>query len=84
MGLLQVVCFGAEIATLTPVFLTAPAVLVRGVIGRKGRSVSLRVEKAKLLRMEDIAERLPTLPDEPSVPIAVLSDLPHLVEVFGR
>ena len=84
MGLLQVVCFGAEIATLTPVFLTAPAILVRGILGRRGRSVSLRVEKAKLLRMEDIAERLPTLPDETSAPITVMSDLPHLVEVFGR
>lgn len=77
MGLLQIVCFGAEIATLTSVFLTAPAILVRGVIERKGRSVSLRAEKAKLLRMEDLAERLPTLPEDPA-------DIPHHVEVFGR
>ncbi|MCW3097484.1 MAG: dnaE2 [Chthonomonadaceae bacterium] len=84
MGLLQVVCFGAEIATLTPVFLTAPAILVRGVLGRKGRAVSLRVEKAKLLRMEDLAERLPTLPNEPPTELAVLDSMPHQVEVFGR
>lgn len=81
MGLLQMVCFGAEIAPLTPVFLTAPAVLVRGIIGHKGRAVSLRVEKAKLLRMEDLTERLPTLPDDKTV---VLEAIPHLVEVFGR
>jgi error-prone DNA polymerase len=85
MGLLQLVCFGAEIPTLTPVFLTAPAVLVRGVIERKGRSVSLRVEKARLLRMTALAERLPAMSDAATeAQLPTREEMPHHVEVFGR
>jgi hypothetical protein len=47
--------------------------------------VSLRAEKAKLLRMEDIATRLPTIPNAALVEsIVLLGEMPHQVEVFGH
>ncbi|HSV72491.1 MAG TPA: DNA polymerase III subunit alpha, partial [Chthonomonadales bacterium] len=56
MGTLQATIAGPAIDACTAVFLTSPAVLVRGRIVRKGQGVSLQVERAKPLRMADLAQ----------------------------
>ena len=56
-ALLQSICFGEALQEYTGVFLTAPAILVRGVIEHKGRGTSLRIEKAKPLRMNEFVSR---------------------------
>ncbi len=59
--MLQISVFGEAIWETTTVFLTSPAVLVEGVIERRGSGASLMVEKAQPLRMQDFASQGPTL-----------------------
>src|ERR1019366_2786009 len=56
MDLIQIICVGEAITNLTSTFLTAPAVLVRGKIERRGNTVSLLAENARLLRIQDFLE----------------------------
>ena len=51
--MLQAVALGDVLWQVTSTFLSSPAVIVRGVIERKGRGIMLRIEKAKLLRFQD-------------------------------
>ncbi|MCC6728431.1 MAG: DNA polymerase III subunit alpha [Chthonomonadales bacterium] len=81
--MLQATCAGAAIETCTPVFLTAPAVVVRGVIARRGSGATLQVEKARPLRMRELARRTDLLAEyvarheaahvaeEPALPVHV-------------
>jgi error-prone DNA polymerase len=62
--MLQTSVFGDAIWETTTVFLTSPAVIVRGKIERRGRGSSLMLEKAMPLRFQDFAE-------EDGEPIAV-------------
>jgi error-prone DNA polymerase len=51
--MIQAVALGEVIWQTTSTFLTSPAVVVRGTIERRGRGVMLKLEQAKLLRMQD-------------------------------
>lgn len=62
-GLLQTVCFGKVIEEYTAVFLTAPAVIVEGIIERKGNGAGMRVLRAAPLRLADVEPR-----DRESIP----------------
>jgi error-prone DNA polymerase len=53
--MLQSTVLGDAIWETTTVFLTSPAVLVRGVMERRGNGSSLMLEKAKPLRFQDYA-----------------------------
>ncbi len=51
--LLQLICIGEALQNHTGLFLTAPAIVVRGVIERKGAGASLKVEQARPLCLRD-------------------------------
>jgi hypothetical protein len=55
--LVQLICVDAAIDLCTPVFLTSQAVIVEGVIQRKGKGATLMVERAALFRPEKLAGR---------------------------
>jgi error-prone DNA polymerase len=54
-GLLQAVCVGEAIESCTSTFLTSAAVLVTGVLERKGSGCMLRVEEAYPLQVQKLA-----------------------------
>jgi error-prone DNA polymerase len=54
-GLLHATIAGEAIDTCTSIFLTSPAVIVRGLVKRQGRGAQLLVEKVKPLRMAEMA-----------------------------
>lgn len=86
-ALLQAICFGEPLQRLTGLFLTAPAIMVRGVIEHKGRGTSLRIEKAKPLRMCEIVSQAPDdiEPIEEGRPHVIERiEPPAKVQVFGR
>lgn len=88
---IQLVCFGEAIQKYTGLFLTAPALIVRGVIERRGRGVMLQVEKARSLRLADFVADAPLFGQDPLGGARTLSTLPPVMEreiarpiVFGR
>ncbi len=90
-AVLQAICVGEPLQEHTGLFLTAPAVIVRGVIEHRGRGTSLRIERAKALRITDAALRQQNIepgpqptPEEalPNRPDRV--DPPLKVKAYGR
>ncbi len=77
---LQLICSGEALA-LTPVFLLSPAIIVRGILQRKGQGVSLKVERAKALRMSELAAPDPVTGGEesPHAPDQRASAIDHLL-----
>jgi error-prone DNA polymerase len=76
-GLLPVTVAGAAIASCTAGFLTSPAVVVEGILQRRGRGANLLVERVAPLRLRDmtalplqIMERSETEPAEALEPSA--------------
>ena len=61
--MLEVAVLGEAILHTTSVFLTSPAVIVRGTIQRKGQGISLLLEKAKYLILADYLEE----PEQPTI-----------------
>jgi error-prone DNA polymerase len=56
-AVLQAICVGEPLKEHTGLFLTTPAVIVRGIIEHRGRGSSLKIERAKALRITDAALR---------------------------
>jgi len=89
--MIQAVALGDAIWETTSTFLTSPAVAVRGVIERKGTGVMLKIEKAKLLRLQDYRDPDEGLHVMPPVVrtypgtklVADMSTVPELSEVRG-
>ena len=82
-GLLQAICIGEPLKHFTGLFLTEPAVVVRGRIEHKGKGTMLRIEQAKALSMSELAAQLPGITiQEEAAP--QLYTLPTKVRVFGR
>lgn len=52
-GLLPVTVIGEALDPCTPVFLTAPAVIVEGIVEKRGRGTSLKAERACPLTLHD-------------------------------
>ena len=55
--MMQVTVLGEAIWETTTVFLTSPAVVVEGIIERRGSGAGLRLEKARPLRMQEFAQQ---------------------------
>jgi hypothetical protein len=59
---LQATCVKDALEQFASVFLLSPAVVVRGIIQRKGTGASLLVEKAKTLRLAEFSAPPPVYP----------------------
>ena len=64
-GFIQCVCMGRALEECTPVFLLSPAVIVRGIVERRGTGMSLRVEKVKSLALHEIVLPFPYTESRP-------------------
>ncbi|NLI01138.1 MAG: DNA polymerase III subunit alpha [Chthonomonadales bacterium] len=82
-GLLPVTVSGKAIATCTAGFLTSPAVVVEGVLQRRGRGATLYVERVASLRLRD-ATALPTQIMERSGTVSAADPAPAPVRAPAR
>lgn len=91
-AMLQAICVGEPLQEHTGLFLTAPAVIVRGTIEHRGRGTSLHIERAKALRMNEIVSRIGLIDDERIASadlegrpvVAEKMEAPVRVRAFGR